>query len=318
MTNQQIILHWYPSSPFAQKVAWALLFKNVEFKTVLISPIEPRPLRRPLDAGYRKTPILQIGNHTYCDTKIIFAELEERFPEPSFYPPGCSKVLFSGLSRWMDSTLFDLSVSQLQMGNLGPKFVEDRSSLSGRNINPEKLKLTIPYMNHSLKAELAIAENFVKEHSENGKHWAMGTQSISLLDLHFAMITWFLQGLIGKEWVKKTVPVLNSHLEKVKSVIDFSKLKTMPKITPEEALQVAKDQSSDLPNAYHDGSLQIKLGQAVSILPADSSKTAAVGTLVHSTTTTTVIQHKEDKYGFVGYTHFPVVGYVVLPLRNKL
>ncbi|KAG1122835.1 hypothetical protein G6F42_011105 [Rhizopus arrhizus] len=78
MSNPQFILHWYPNSPFAQKVAWALQYKNVDFKLVMISPIEPRPLRRPLDAGYRKTPVLQIGNHTYCDSKVIFAELEKR------------------------------------------------------------------------------------------------------------------------------------------------------------------------------------------------------------------------------------------------
>ncbi|OBZ91076.1 hypothetical protein A0J61_00873 [Choanephora cucurbitarum] len=318
MTHQDIILHWYPSSPFAQKVAWALLFKKVEFKTVLISPIEPRPLRRPLDAGYRKTPVLQIGNHTYCDTKIILAELEERFPEPSFYPTGDNREMISGLSRWMDSILFDLSVSQFQMGNLGKKFIEDRSSLSGRKIDPERLKFTIPYMNHSLKAELQIAENFVKERFDNGKRWALGTESISILDLHFGMITWFLQGLVGREWVKKTVPVLNGHLERLKHAIDFNKLKTLPKITSEEALKIAKEQASDLPNAEHDGSLDIKLGQLVSIVPADSSKTAAVGTLAYSTLAKTVIQHKEDKYGFVGYTHFPVVGYVVFPNKSKL
>ena len=57
---------------------WALLYKKVEFKTVTCSPVEPRPLRRPLDGGYRKTPFLQIGNHSYCDSKVIFAELERR------------------------------------------------------------------------------------------------------------------------------------------------------------------------------------------------------------------------------------------------
>jgi glutathione S-transferase len=62
-------------------VAWALQYKKVDFKLVMISPIEPRPLRRPLDAGYRKTPVLQIGNHTYCDSKAIFAELEKRYKQ---------------------------------------------------------------------------------------------------------------------------------------------------------------------------------------------------------------------------------------------
>lgn len=70
--------HWYPESPFSQKVAWILNYKKIDYKVVLINRCEPRPLRRPLDGGYRKTPILQIGNHVYCDTKTIFLALEKQ------------------------------------------------------------------------------------------------------------------------------------------------------------------------------------------------------------------------------------------------
>lgn len=55
-----------------------LNYKKVDYKTVTISPIEPRPNRRPLDGGYRKAPVLQIGNHVYCDSKCILNELERR------------------------------------------------------------------------------------------------------------------------------------------------------------------------------------------------------------------------------------------------
>jgi hypothetical protein len=46
--------------------------------------VEPRPARRPLDAGYRKTPILQIKNHVYCDSKAIIHEIEKRYTFSSF------------------------------------------------------------------------------------------------------------------------------------------------------------------------------------------------------------------------------------------
>ena len=68
---------WYPYSPFAQKIGWILNYKKVEYKTVLIDVMEPRPKRRPFDGGYRKTPVLQVGQHTFCDTKTIIAEIEK-------------------------------------------------------------------------------------------------------------------------------------------------------------------------------------------------------------------------------------------------
>ncbi|KAI8061534.1 uncharacterized protein B0P05DRAFT_557401 [Gilbertella persicaria] len=322
MTNRQVILHWYPQSPFAQKVAWALLYKKVDFKIVLITPIEPRPLRRPLDGGYRKTPILQIGNHTFCDSKIIFAELEQRFPEPSFYPKDTDGVssenLIKGLARWTDSSLFSLVASQIQMGALGKEFLEDRSKFAGRKIDPEKLKFTIPFMNQSLKAEIKIAERFVSERNKNGELWALGTNSLSLLDLNFAMITWFVKSLIGKDWINANVPVLGHHLEKTLKAVDAGKLKKIEAISPEEALKVAKEQSFGLSNATHDGSLNIQLGKLVSISPTDSGIIPSIGVLVHSTVNETVIEHKEEKYGFTSYTHFPVVGFVVLPQVSKL
>lgn len=69
--------HFYRESPFSQKLSWLLNFKKVEYKVVTVPRLEPRPLRRPLDGGYRKTPILQIGNHVYCDTKAAILALEK-------------------------------------------------------------------------------------------------------------------------------------------------------------------------------------------------------------------------------------------------
>ena len=105
MRMQQIILHHYPMSPFAEKVRLILGFKGLHWRSVHIPNIMPKPDLTALTGGYRKTPVLQIGADIYCDTALIADVLEERAPDPTLYPNGItggSRIL----AQWADSTLF--------------------------------------------------------------------------------------------------------------------------------------------------------------------------------------------------------------------
>lgn len=102
---QQIVLHHYPMSPFAEKVRLILGFKGLSWASVHIPNIMPKPDLTALTGGYRKTPVLQIGADIYCDTALIADVLEERAPRPTLYPSGvadASRIL----AQWADSTLF--------------------------------------------------------------------------------------------------------------------------------------------------------------------------------------------------------------------
>jgi glutathione S-transferase len=102
---QQIILHHYPMSPFAEKVRLILGFKGLHWSSVHIPNIMPKPDLTALTGGYRRTPVLQIGADIYCDTALIADVLEERGPSPTLYPSGvtgASRIL----AQWADSTLF--------------------------------------------------------------------------------------------------------------------------------------------------------------------------------------------------------------------
>jgi glutathione S-transferase len=102
---QQIILHHYPMSPFAEKIRLILGFKGLRWSSVLIPNIMPKPDVTALTGGYRKTPVLQIGADIYCDTALIADVLEERAPQPTLYPHGVAGAARI-LAQWADSTLF--------------------------------------------------------------------------------------------------------------------------------------------------------------------------------------------------------------------
>lgn len=101
----ELILHHYPMSPFAEKARLMLGFKGLSWRSVFIPSVMPKPDVVALTGGYRRTPLLQIGADIYCDTSLIATVLEHLRPEPALYPEP-----FKGVARvvaeWADSDLF--------------------------------------------------------------------------------------------------------------------------------------------------------------------------------------------------------------------
>ncbi len=105
-----LILHHYPTSPFAEKVRLVLGFKRLTWKSVMIPMVMPKPDVVALTGGYRKTPILQIGADIYCDTALICDVLEHLQPEPTLYPEP-HKGMGRTLAQWADTTLFSTAMA---------------------------------------------------------------------------------------------------------------------------------------------------------------------------------------------------------------
>ena len=103
--NPRIILHHYPTSPFAEKIRLIMGSKAMHWSSVLIPLIMPKPDVIALTGGYRKTPILQIGADIYCDTALIADVIETLAPEPALYPEGVAGASRT-LAQWADTTLF--------------------------------------------------------------------------------------------------------------------------------------------------------------------------------------------------------------------
>lgn len=100
-----LILHHYPMSPFSEKIRLVLGYKKLAWQSVIIPVTMPKPDVVALTGGYRKTPLLQIGSHVYCDTALICDVLEHVQPTPTLYPAG-TKGLARVLAQWADDKLF--------------------------------------------------------------------------------------------------------------------------------------------------------------------------------------------------------------------
>ena len=83
---QELILHHYDMSPYAEKIRAILGYKGLSWRSALQPSVMPKPALTALTGGYRRIPVLQIGADIYCDTALIAARIESLHPAPPIFP----------------------------------------------------------------------------------------------------------------------------------------------------------------------------------------------------------------------------------------
>jgi glutathione S-transferase len=189
-TAHPIILHHFAKSPFSEKVRVVFGLKNIEWTSVLISRIMPRPDLMPLTGGYRRTPVMQIGADIYCDTQCIIRELERRFPEPTLFPNGYQGIGWS-TAMWTDRSFFQNTVN-LVFGSLSDQvpqdFIADREKLRGAKFDVPAMTAAIPQMRDQFRAHL----QWVETQLGDGRAWMSGDMA-SLCDVNAYMNVWYVR-----------------------------------------------------------------------------------------------------------------------------
>ena len=185
-----IILHHFEQSPFSEKVRVVFGLKNIEWTSVLISRIMPRPDLMPLTGGYRRTPVMQIGADIYCDTQCIIRELERRFPEPTLFPKGYEGIGWA-TAMWTDRSFFQNTVN-LVFGSLADQvpqdFIADREKLRGAKFDVAAMTSAIPQMRDQFRAHVA----WIEAQLADGRTW-MGGDKAGLCDVNAYMNVWYVR-----------------------------------------------------------------------------------------------------------------------------
>src|ERR1700752_3838826 len=185
-----IILHHFEQSPFSEKIRVVFGLKNIDWGSVLISRIMPRPDLMPLTGGYRRTPVMQIGADIYCDTQCIMRELERRFPRPSLLPRGFEGVAGAS-AMWTDRSFFQSTVN-LVFGSLAGKvpadFIADREKLRGAKFDVAAMTAAIPQMRAQFRAHLQWLDTQLGDE----RTWLAG-DAPSLFDVNAYMNLWYVR-----------------------------------------------------------------------------------------------------------------------------
>jgi glutathione S-transferase len=303
-----LILHHYPNSPFAEKVRVALGIKQLAWKSVIIPNMMPKPDLMPLTGGYRKTPVMQVGADIYCDTQLILLELEKRAPKPPLLPVG-QEGEARAMAMWIDRNIFWAAVGVV-MGAIGDQlpeaFKKDRTEFSGRPFDSDKLKAAVPMARDQTYAQLAIAEQILRD----GRPYLLGAAP-SLADCALYNPVWFLQVRMGQGATPAPLdrlPKLVAWSERMKA---FGSGKPA-EMAAQEALDIAKAATPEAAKVDEADPSGLKAGHKVSVVPDDTGKVPVSGTLVGLAADRISLIRSDPRVGDV-VVHFPRAGYIIQP-----
>ncbi|VVP79038.1 hypothetical protein PS925_00301 [Pseudomonas fluorescens] len=304
----ELILHHYPTSPFAEKARLLLGFKGLSWRSVHISPVMPKPDLTALTGGYRKTPVLQIGADIYCDTSLIARRLEQEKALPAFFPEG-QEFTAASFATWADSVVFQHAVSlvfqpesvAVRFAKLPPEaikaFIADRAGLfsggSATRLSAEQAKHQWPTIMARLEQQLQ---------REQGD-FLFGEPSIA--DFALAHPMWFLKATHVTAPLVDEYPAVSAWLGRV---LGFGH-GAASAMTSEEALEVARNATpAALPDEQFVDPNGFKAGQQVAIAATDYGVDPVVGELLFAGREELIIR-REDERGGVVHVHFPRFGF---------
>lgn len=299
-----LILHHYEISPFSEKARRILALKQLPHRRVRAPAVMPKPDLVALTGGYRRIPVLQIGNHVYCDTSLIARVIEGLAPSPTLYPTPLAEVV----AEWADTTLFETAVvvgmrptrfdelmKLLQQDELA-KIVDDRKAMrsDARRFGPP---VGVAH------GQLAVYLSRLEAALANEPFFFGKTPCIA--DFSAYHLLWFLEKLAPEPLAD--FGALRAWMDRIASIPDAPH--TL--IEAEEALRVSRDSPKGFepsePFAVASG---VERGSRVAVRTTDYGRDPVEGVLVGSGTNEIVIERSDERAGTV-FVHFPRLGYEI-------
>ncbi|MBD9655126.1 glutathione S-transferase family protein [Pseudomonas sp. PDM12] len=304
----ELILHHYPTSPFAEKARLLLGFKDLAWRSVQIPPVMPKPDLTALTGGYRKTPVLQIGADIYCDTALIARRLEAYKPQPALLP-GAQAFAIATFAQWADSVVFQHAVSlvfqpesiAVRFAKAPPEFLQtfiaDRSKLfsggQASRLPAEQAKHQWPVFMARLQAQLEAS----------GGQYLFGEPSLA--DIAMAHPLWFLRATPVTSPLVDGYPAVVAWLDRV---LAFGHGKS-EEISGDAAIDVARTATpAPLPAEVFSEPNGFAAGQRVAISAIDYGVEAVEGELLFAGAEELILRREDDRAGIV-HVHFPRLGF---------
>ena len=298
----ELILHHFDLSPFAEKARVMLGIKSAVWRSVQIPMIMPKPDLMPLTGGYRKTPVLQIGADVYCDTRRIALELERRCPEPTLFPAG--RGLEMALAAWSDRAFFEPGAG-LSMGvskELPEELLQDRKAFFNF-MEFDRLTEQLPH----LYGQFLCHANLIASQLADGRRHLLADQP-GLADIH----------AYAPLWMARTfVPPINAHLARFEALAAWeARMRAIghgdrSELEAGAALEIARQASPAAAGGIDESDpLELVAEQRVEVTPDDYGKVPVAGELVTLSLEEIAIRRADVRFGDV-IVHFPRTGYRV-------
>lgn len=306
------ILHHYPASPFAEKARLMLGFKGLDWQSVHIPMVMPKPDVVALTGGYRRTPLLQIGADIWCDTSLIATVLEHLQPEPALFPDhlkGIARIV----AQWADGDLFWAAMgytlspkgAAAMFANQPPEaaqaFAADRGAMRTGMTSLRPGDATSAYRSH-----LRRLANMLHEHP-----FLLGDVPC-IADFAAYHPLWFSRSVVpAMAGILDATPGVLAWMDRMAA---FGHGKPT-KLTSTEAIAIAAAaEPAPLPKEAFQDDHGIALGSRVTVAAQSFGTETTEGTLVAATRTHVTLARTDERAGRL-HVHFPRIGYVLKEVK---
>lgn len=303
-----IILHHYPQSPFAEKARLMLGFKALNWHSVMIPPVMPKPDLTALTGGYRRTPVMQIGADIYCDTALMARRLEKAKVTPALFPEG-REAIAAELAQFADQVLFQHGVAiNFQPKGLAARFagmpeevikgfVADRQKLfTGGTAN--RLDTSV-----ALSQWPALLSRLETQLQRNGEFLLGDVPSVA--DFAHYHPLWFVA---NNQAVSAALDGYQAVGAWMKRIADIGH-GVSTKMDPAEAIETARAASPEaLPQTGFASPGGFSSGQTVTVSAVDYGTDPVKGEWLYEDEEEIIIAREDERAGRV-HVHFPRYGF---------
>ena len=300
-----LILHHYEGSPFAEKARLMLGYKGLDWQSVFVPNILPKPDVVALTGGYRRTPFLQVGADVYCDTALIAHVLEDLKPAPTLFP--ASAPLAVPFSQWADSTLF-WTVIPYAMQPAGvaavfsgvpvdamKAFAADRRPFTAGMVRRTLEDATVELKQHLAALDAQLAD---------GRRHLFG-DAASIADFSVAHGLWFVRRAAPVAGVLAPYGHVVGWLDRMLAIGHGRS----SRLDSGAAIAIAAAAREHAPTAVEAG-LGFENGAAGTVMPIDYGRDPVPGTLVGLSAREVVLRRSDERAGTV-HVHFPRQGFQI-------
>ena len=302
-----IILHHYTTSPFAEKGRLAMGFKSLDWLSVKIPMMMPKPDLMPLTGGYRRTPVLQIGADIYCDTPLMLRALEAVKPAPSFYPKSREAEAVA-VAAWIEQATFlpavDFALSFVADKIPAALAADRRAFFPSGGFDPATMVANRASNLDLLRAHFGTLLQMLGD----GRVYLLG-DAPSAADLAAWHIIWFIHRNLGEHAGKiDVIAALEPWAVRMRAIGHGNPRE----ISAADALDIAKAATPAVsafgvdPADPHG----LKAGDQIAVRPLDSGLDDVSGALVACSAQEIVLARDDARVGMV-QVHFPRAGFVV-------
>lgn len=298
-----LILHHYDKSPYSEKIRLIFGLKGLDWKSVIVPMVLPKPTLMPLTGGYRRTPVLQIGADIYCDTLRIAVELDRRFPDPPVIDPE-TEGLSNVVGTWAERVLMWPTaryVTGMNREALSESFFADRAAMRGHPApTMEQIEEALPHQCRQLNLMLEWIENMLAD----GRQFLIADRP-ALGDLAVYQRLWWLGALDGKAaHVLAPYPLINAWMARIAELGHGRRTE----LSPDKAIEIAENAEPEQVGCVATSDLAI--GTKVTVVTEDYGRDGIRGTVVRATDNEISIRRADPLVGTV-HVHFPRLGYEV-------